>query len=142
AALVRARLAEALAARRGVVDARDTDAFRWCNGEGDFLPGVIIDLYAEVAVVRLDGDAARALLPAVVDAVAALGRPLGVRTVYERSRGGQGALLAGPPPPDAVAVREHGVRFAVDVVRGQKTGGFLDQRENRVALRRFAAGAS
>ncbi len=141
-ALVRARLAEALAARRGVIDARETDAFRWCNGEGDFLPGVVVDVYAQVAVVRLDGDAARALLPPVTEAVAALGRPLGVATVYERSRGGQGALLAGPPPPDTVEVREHGVRFAVDVVHGQKTGSFLDQRENRVALRRFADGVA
>src|SRR5690349_3661250 len=61
-ALVRRRLAAALAARRGVIDAGETDAFRLCNGEGDLLPGVVVDLYATVAAVRIDGDAARALL--------------------------------------------------------------------------------
>lgn len=140
AALVRRRLGEALLARRGAFDPRETDAFRFCNGEGDFLPGVVIDVYAQVAVVRLDGEAVRALLPWVVEALAELGRPLGVATIYERSRGGRGELLQGPPPPDPVEVRERGVRFAVDVLRGQKTGGFLDQRENRHAIRPYAGG--
>jgi 23S rRNA (cytosine1962-C5)-methyltransferase len=140
AALVRRRLTEALTARRGAIDPRETDAFRLCNGEGDFLPGVVIDIYAQVAVVRLDGQAVRALLPWVVEALAELGRPLGVMTIYERSRGGRGELLHGPPPPDPVEVRERGVRFAVDVLRGQKTGSFLDQRENRHAIRPYSDG--
>ena len=140
AALVRARLVEALAARRGAIDPAETDAFRLCNGEGDFLPGIVVDRYAQVAVVRVDGAAARSLLPSVTAAVAELGRPLGVVSVYERARGGRGAVLHGPPPPAVVEVRESGVRFAVDVLHGQKTGGFLDQRENRRAIRPFADG--
>ena len=138
-ALVRRRLAEALAARNGTIDPQTTDSFRWCNGEGDFLPGIVVDLYATVAVVRVDGDAARALLPSVADAVETLGRPLGVTTVYERARG-RGELLRGVAPLSTVEIREHGVRFAVDVIHGQKTGSFLDQRENRRALRPFADG--
>ncbi len=140
AALVRRRLAEALVARRGVIDPTETDTFRWCNGEGDLLPGVVVDVYAHVAVVRLDGDAARAVLPFVVQAVVELGRPLGVTAVIERSRGAKSAALHGEPVSSAVQVREHGVRFAVDVLHGQKTGSFLDQRENRRAIRPFSRG--
>jgi 23S rRNA (cytosine1962-C5)-methyltransferase len=137
-ALVARRVGEALRARRGVIDARETDAFRWLNGEGDLLPGVVVDLYAEVAVVRLDGDAVRGLRDPVVRAVAEEGRALGVRTIVERSRGAKLELLWGPPPPERVPIREAGVRFAVDVAHGQKTGTFLDQRENRRAIRPFA----
>ena len=138
---VEARLGEALAARRGVIDPRESDAFRWCNGEGDLLPGVVVDLYGPVAVVRFDGAAAATLRPWVVDGVVRLGAPLGLRHVYERSRGEVGAALHGGPPPVPVEICEAQVRFAVDVVHGQKTGTFLDQRENRRAIRPFAAGA-
>ncbi|HEX9101528.1 MAG TPA: class I SAM-dependent methyltransferase, partial [Polyangia bacterium] len=139
-AFVSARVRSALRARRGVIDAATTDAFRWLNGEGDFLPGVVVDVYGPVAVVRLDGDAVRVWRDAVVAAVVDEGRALGVAHVLERSRGGRGELLHGGPPPSPVPVRENGVRFAVDVLHGQKTGFFLDQRENRRAIRPFAAG--
>ncbi|MSP61970.1 MAG: class I SAM-dependent rRNA methyltransferase [Myxococcales bacterium] len=139
-ALVYRRVAEALAARRGAIDARETDAFRWVNGEGDFLPGVVVDLYAGVAVLRLDGEAARSLRDHVVAAVVEIGRSLGVSHVHERSRGARGEALHGGMPPSIVEVREAGVRFAVDVLHGQKTGTFLDQRENRRAIRPYASG--
>ena len=138
--LVEQRLGEALRSRRGAIDPESTDAFRWANGEGDFLPGIVVDLYASVAVVRFDGAAVRVLRDAVAAAVVKLGAPLGVRHVYERSRGHVGSVLAGGPPPSPIEIRELGVRFAVDVIAGQKTGSFLDQRENRWRLRRYAAG--
>ena len=139
-AFLRARVESALRARRGVIDAGETDAFRWLNGEGDFLPGVVVDLYGPVAVLRLDGEAVRAWRDGVVAAVVEVGRALGVRCVYERSRGGRGEVLHGGAPPNPIEIRERGVRFAVDVVSGQKTGFFLDQRENRYALRPYATG--
>jgi len=138
--LVRRRIEQALAARRGAFDARETDAFRWLNGEGDFLPGLVADVYRDVAIVRLDGDAVRVWREWAVEALVELGRPLGISYVYERSRGGRGEALHGGVPPVPVEIREHGVRFAVDVVHGQKTGFFLDQRENRFAIRPYAAG--
>jgi 23S rRNA (cytosine1962-C5)-methyltransferase len=140
AAFVRGRVESALRARRGAFDARETDAFRWLNGEGDFLPGVVVDVYAQVAVLRLDGDAARAWRDPVVAALVDVGRGLGIRWVLERSRGGKGEPLHGGVPPSPVEIRECGVKFAVDVLQGQKTGFFLDQRENRRALRPYAAG--
>lgn len=138
--LVARRVRAALSARSGAIDLATTNAFRMVNGEGDFLPGVVVDLYADTAVVRFDGAAARSLSPSVVRAVMEAAAPLGVVRAYERSRGGRGAVLAGDEPPDVVEVRESGVRLAVDVKRGQKTGTFLDQRESRLAIRRFAAG--
>lgn len=139
-ALLRRRLASALRSRRGLFLRAETDAFRLCHGEGDFLPGVVIDLYAAVAVVQFDYEAAaarfRLALPA---ALAEVG--LDLLTVYERGRG-HAQLLAGDDPPDEVEVREHGVTLLVNVKHGQKTGFFLDMRDNRRLLRGCAGGLS
>jgi 23S rRNA (cytosine1962-C5)-methyltransferase len=140
AALVRARLGDALRLRQGGAVPRGTDCFRWANGEGDRLPGVVVDVYGPVAVVRFDGEGVQALRPVVAAAVAELGASVGVRHVYERSRGARGAVLFGGEPPRPVPVIEHGARFLVDVHAGQKTGFFLDQRDNRRLLRDYAAG--
>lgn len=137
-AWVRARLVEALEARRGAFNALETNAFRWCNGEGDFLPGVVVDVYAQIAVVRFEGGAAAAWRPWVVAALVASSRGLDLEHVYERPRSGAGNALYGGQPPSPLEVRESGVRFAVDIVHGQKTGLFLDQRENRRAIRPYA----
>lgn len=142
-ALVARRLTAALQARRGAIELDRTDAFRLCHGEGDFLPGVVIDRYGPVAVVLFDGAAARALLPGVVAAVQGLGGPLAITALYERNQrrqGGGGQLLYGELPAAELLVREHGMRFLVDIVQGQKTGLFLDQRENRQLIRRYARG--
>lgn len=166
AALIRRRLDRALSVRRQLPELGGdeaegrTTAFRLCHGEGDFLPGIVVDVYGHVAVVSCDGAAARTLLPGVTEALLSLGRDgLGVTAVYARNQrrsGGGGELLAGsltdPGAPAAVTspaltpgelvVFEHGMRFVVDVVSGQKTGLFLDQRENRRLLRRYARGRS
>jgi len=139
-ALVDRRLADAAQLRLSVIDLDTTDAYRLCNGEGDRLPGVVVDRYASTAVVRFDGAAAATLSDHVVHAVLRLGAPLGITSVYERARHGAGRVLAGDEPPEVVEVRESGLRLGVDVKRGQKTGTFLDQRDNRLAIRRFAAG--
>ena len=140
AALVRQRIDAALALRLDLLDRSQTDAFRWCNGEGDRLPGVVVDVYADVAVVRFDGDAARTLEPHVTAAVrdVAATRGLSLSSIYERSRGGVGRALHGRVPED-VPIREHGVVLTVDVLRGQKTGFFLDQRENRSRIRALSS---
>ena len=139
-ALVERRLRSALAARKGTIDETETNAFRWLNGEGDLIPGVVVDRYAHVAVVRLDGDAVQALRADVVRAVEAVGTPLGITSIYERTRGAKGVLLSGAMPPERVSINECGVHYWVDVLRGQKTGTFLDQRENRRAIRPFCTG--
>ena len=142
-AVVDARLVAALDRRLAFIDGAATDAFRWIHGEADRLPGLHIDLYGAVATVRADSAGARAFyrdLPARLAAAAeARGRHL--TAVVERGRDGDGAAaLRGALPEGEIEVRENGVRFGVDLGRGQKGGLFLDQRDNRELVRTLAAG--
>lgn len=131
--LIEDRIARAVRLRARVVPP-DTDAYRLINGEGDGLSGVVVDRYGPVLVLRLYARAWEAHLGLLVAALRALE---GVGTVYRRlgvglvdgERGG--VTLAGSPVPQTLVVRERGVRFLVRPEVGQKTGLFLDQRENR-----------
>lgn len=142
--------------RRRVVDALDLrrrmgldveGAFRLVNGEGDLLPGVVIDVYSGFGVLQLvtrGSERWRAGL------LAALGAEVGLRGVFERSAGGarreegledQIGPVAGEEPPPLVEIREGGARLLVDIRAGQKSGFYLDQRSNRLRVRALARGA-
>ncbi|APR85899.1 LSU m5C1962 methyltransferase RlmI [Minicystis rosea] len=136
-----ARVARAVARRDGRFDA-GTTAYRLCNGEGDRVPGMVIDRYGDVAVLRLDTEAWG---PHLAGVARALVKPLaarGVRSIAVRVTFDDKKLdpLEGPPPPDRIQVLEHGMTMEVDLAHGQKTGAFLDQRENRARVRALAAG--
>jgi 23S rRNA (cytosine1962-C5)-methyltransferase len=122
----------------------DTTAYRLCHGEGDRVPGIVLDRYDSVAVLRLDGEAIGRWLPELAPLVWRLLEPLGVRSLALRAakKGGEGKLekLFGASPPDTLSVRENGVAMVVDLAHGQKTGAFLDQRDNRARVRAMAAG--
>lgn len=145
AAFIRDRVVTALHWRRAVLPA-DTDAFRLLNGEGDGLPGIVADVYASTIVLQCFTAGAAALKSHVVEALRATLAPT---CIYERSTGNvrreegieaeEGALV-GEAPAAPVTVRECGQRFLVNVRLGQKTGFFLDQRDNRVLVRQLAAG--
>lgn len=120
-----------------------TDAYRLVNGAGDGLPGVVVDRYAHVAVLRLYSQAWVPHIGLLVGALTQLGWPTTVvrRLGVQRVDGDRGLeLLAGPQAPDALVVLEHGLRFLVRVQQGQKTGLFLDQRENRHRVGCWARG--
>src|SRR5690349_8000950 len=143
--LVARRVDEALALRRAMLP-EDLRACRVVNGEGDRLPGVVVDRYADFVVCQFLTAGAARLAPDVVETVR---ERLAPRGIFERSEGGVRAeeglpgargVLAGEEPPARVAIEEEGARFIVDVLHGQKTGFFLDQRETRARLRRLAAG--
>ena len=145
AAFVRRRLDEALALRRATLPA-DLDAYRVLNGEGDRLPGVVVDRYGDFLVCQFLTAGAARLAPAVVEG---LGKRLAPRGIFERSEGavrteeglaGARGVLAGEEPPPRLPIEEDGARFLVDVLHGQKTGFFLDQRESRARVRALAAG--
>jgi 23S rRNA (cytosine1962-C5)-methyltransferase len=146
AAWLRGR-AEVAAARR----ARDPllagcTGRRLVHGEADACPGLVVDLYDTTAVVVFDGGAAAAfwrprlddVLSGLDDGGAAI-EHVWLRGERRRSAVADGQALRGDPPAELV-VGEDEARFAVDVRAGQKTGFFLDQRENRRAIRRHAAG--
>jgi 23S rRNA (cytosine1962-C5)-methyltransferase len=144
AAAIVQSIERALARRDRWTDDRDTTAYRLCNGEGDRVPGVVIDRYGDVAVLRLDGDAIAVWLSSIADGAWPLLQARGIRSLALRAARGEQAdklrPLAGAPPPDRITVREHGMAMVVDLARGQKTGAFLDQRENRRRVRDLARG--
>lgn len=141
--VVAQRLSSAIARRDAFIDA-GTTAFRAVHGEGDRAPGVVVDRYGEVAVLRLDGAAMASWAERLADPLFELLRARGVRSLVLRSteKGAQQKISAvrGEPPPDQITVLEHGVPFVVDLAHGQKTGAFLDQRENRRRVGQLARG--
>ena len=119
---------------------------RIVHGEGDHCPGLVIDVYADTAVVVFDGDAAAAFWrPALADVIdGAIAGGIAIAHVWVRAVRGvkeHGSAFRGDAPAEIV-IAEDEAQFFVDVRHGQKTGFFLDQRENRRTIRKHAAGAS
>jgi 23S rRNA (cytosine1962-C5)-methyltransferase len=142
ASWVQARLAAAIGLRQRVCD---SPYHRLVHAEADFLPGLIIDRYDEVAVLQANSAGMDRLTPEIVEALTAL---LPLRAIIGRNdsaaRRQEGldekiALLHGTDP--TAEVREGGVHFPIDPLAGQKTGWFFDQRPNRDRVAALAAGA-
>ncbi len=140
------RLQRALARRRELDRSGRTNAYREVHAESDGLPGLIVDRYADFRVVQVLSAGVERWRDALVDALTAHGE---VQGVYERSdvsvRELEGleqrtGLMWGAEPPPRVRIEECGVSFWVDVRGGQKTGFYLDQRENRSRLTQGMAG--
>jgi 23S rRNA (cytosine1962-C5)-methyltransferase len=136
AAWVAGRVAEAWAGRTPV-RAGATTAYRWLYGEGDGLPGIVVDLYATYAVIRTYVESVEGLVPWVADALHAHARLNGILL---RRPGGAPEPLWGRPPATDLVVEEHGLLFHADLVAGQKTGLYFDHRENRRFLAPWCAG--
>lgn len=142
------RLDLALEHRRSLVDDPTTTGFRVVNGESDGLGGLVVDRYADTAVIKLYSPAWFPHLVAVVSQVVETLAPRRVvlrlaRTVAhaETHRLADGDVLVGEAPTGEVEFLEHGLVFGADVLRGQKTGHFLDQRDNRALVGGLASGA-
>jgi 23S rRNA (cytosine1962-C5)-methyltransferase len=118
-----------------------TSAYRWVNGEGDGLPGVTVDRYGPYAVLTTDGEALEALVPWVASALSSVDPLQGIiRKRRGPSESNRVEVLAGRAPPRDLIVEEHGLRFVSNLHEGQKTGLFLDQRQNRLFVESVAAG--
>jgi 23S rRNA (cytosine1962-C5)-methyltransferase len=133
------RLRRAVASRERAFADGETTAMRLLHGEGDRTPGIVIDRYEHVAVVRTDGAAADKALAAFLPAIERVLGEHGV-TSFVKKQEGKMETLAGEDAPPRIRIREHGIPFWVDLARGQKTGAFLDQRENRRRVQGLAAG--
>ena len=142
-ALIRRRIQAALEFRQSLQI--DATAFRLIHGEGDLLPSLIVDRYGDYLVVQTLSQGMDRLLPVIVSALQELVHPVGMLARNDpRARVLEGLeqrvdVLAGDVP-DAVSVTESGVEYGVDLRRSQKTGLFLDQRENRAAAACYAHG--
>jgi len=127
--------------------AASTDAYRLIHAESDFLPGVIADRYGDVVVLQI---LTAGMEPRRDFLATAIQEATGARTVYERSDADvreleglpvRNGLVLGDALDGEVVINETGLRIAVDIVAGHKTGFYLDQRDNRALVRGLSAEA-
>ena len=139
----RSKIASALAARRALHLENHSTGMRLIHGESDGLPGLIVDQYGDVLVLQLGSAGAERWRESFADILQDLCNP---RCIYERSDSDGRALeglaikngvVRGELPND-IMITEHGLRFAVDIAAGQKTGFYLDQCNNRALTGEFA----
>jgi 23S rRNA (cytosine1962-C5)-methyltransferase len=141
--LLRPRIEAAIAFRESLDI--DANAYRLVHGEADLLPSLIVDRYGDLLVVQTLSQGMDRHSAVVVEALTTLLRPAGILARNDaRARKLEGLeqrveVLAGEVP-QSVEVTEQGIRYQVDLREGQKTGLFLDQRENRAAARQYARG--
>ena len=142
----RNRVERALALRSALSAQRHTNAMRLVHGESDGLPGLVVDRYGDVLVAQFLSAGAEHWRDTILDALA---ESTGCEAIYERSdaevRTMEGlspraGFARGNRDARRCAIVEYGLNFRVDVEAGQKTGFFLDQRENRQRVRALAAG--
>lgn len=142
-ALIAARIEAAIAFRESL--GLDATAYRLVHGEGDLLPSLVVDRYGDYLVVQALSQGMDRLVPVVVRTLKARLNPKGILARNDpRTRALEGLpqtveVLDGEVP-ELVTVTECGVTYDVDLRNGQKTGLFLDQRENREAAARYARG--
>lgn len=143
----RRRLAEAYRLRRVLDLIRpDNNAYRLVHGEGDFLPGLIVDVYGATAVMQAHSPAMHYARNEIARALVSLPEA-GISAVYYKSETTLPYKARLDPQNDYIIggfttdeALENGLRFHVDWLRGQKTGFFVDQRDNRRLLQHYAAG--
>jgi 23S rRNA (cytosine1962-C5)-methyltransferase len=133
-----------------------TSAYRWIYGEGDGLPGLVADRYGDYAVIHTYADSVQAIVPQVASALRACDPELRGVSLHQRAQDEDDEpsdadpgvapaatglrALWGELPPDNLVIQEHGLYFRADLRQGQKTGLFLDQRENRCLIEALASG--
>ncbi len=143
----RRRLAEALRLRRALGLVRpDNDAYRLVHGEGDFLPGLVVDVYGPTAVLQAHSPGMHFARDIIARALVEL-PDTGIHNVYYKSEttlpykahlDPQNQYIIGEAENDIAT--ENGLRFRIDWLRGQKTGFFVDQRDNRSLLEHYSRG--
>lgn len=138
------RIANALALRRKMYP--DGETYRVVHGESDFLPGLVVDKYNEYLSLQTFSAGMDIRLPLICDVLEELFQPKGIverneapmrklETLEQRK-----SILRGSVEP--VMISENGIKYVIDLLEGQKTGFFLDQRENRKTFRRYISGAN
>lgn len=139
------RIKKAQAVRQNYLESEKTDSYRLINSENDFIPGLVVDKYADYLVVQCHTRGIEAWKEAIVEALAEVIKPKGI---YEKSDAAfrkkeglekQVGILFGDVP-EQISIKENGLKFLVDIKEGQKTGFFLDQRDKRQALMKYVKG--
>ncbi|NQZ00892.1 MAG: class I SAM-dependent rRNA methyltransferase [Bdellovibrionales bacterium] len=130
--LMRQRISRAFELRAHLETSQSTSGYRWVHGEGDLLPGLVVDRFAETAVVQFDGQTLHHVwdLDAITDCLLQVDSKL-QRVVFKPQSGKGEAKVVHGTGEHLSEFLEHGMKWTADVIHGQKTGFFLDQRENR-----------
>ncbi len=136
----------AIKLRQSLVISHLTDCYRLIHAEGDFMPGIIVDVYGNTAVMQILIKGTELIEPQLVTCLHQLGfkyifRKIKIST-HELEDIEQASGWLGEAPTKELIVNENGLKFKVDVEKGQKTGFFIDQRNNRQILRELAKGKS
>lgn len=137
------KIRRAFALRQLFIDPQETNIFRLLHAEGDFFPGVIVDVYADVAVVQLLIRGTERIKEIIVKGLKACG----ISYVYLKTKSSSQLMESivasgwvGESKVMPIVGKENGIRFRIDVETGQKTGFFIDQRVNREVLGTYAKG--
>lgn len=144
----RIRVAYAIRRELGLAGVENNNTFRLIHGEGDNLPGLVIDMYAHTAVMQAHSvgmhyarhEIAEALKTVLGDTLQNIYYKSEATLPYKANLGSEDGYLYGGEVEDIAT--ENGLKFCVDWQKGQKTGFFVDQRENRSLLERYAKGHS
>ena len=140
----RLRMALSVRVRVGVADCQNNNTFRLVHGEGDNLPGLVIDMYGPVAVMQAHSvgmhvcrqDIAAALLSVMGDHLKAIYYKSETTLPFKASLGQENGFLFGESKEDVAL--ENGLKFHIDWQKGQKTGFFVDQRDNRSLVEQYS----
>jgi len=129
--------------RNKVINKETTNIYRLLHAEGDFFPGVIADVYDDTAVVQLLTQGTEKIREIICDAI----RACGIKYIYLKTKSSSQLLESvtatgwvGESRAMPVEAKENGIEFLIDVEKGQKTGFFVDQRDNRAWVGQYAKG--
>ncbi len=129
------RLKAAVDLRKSIeLPSKKTSAYRLVHGEGDSLPGLIVDVYAGTAVLQPHSAGMTNSLPLIVEAL----KGLKFKNILHKPVGKQKTEVLLGEVTNRIQIAEHGIAYNVDVLKGQKTGFFLDQRDNRKLLETYS----
>lgn len=132
----RKRVATAVTSRSEILNA-DNNTCRLIFSEADYLPGLIVDKYADYLAVQVLTSGIERMMPVIIDELQKLLKPTGIFDKSDAaSRAHEGLettnqVLAGKHPPEIVEVIENGIRYGINIAEGQKSGFYCDQRDNR-----------
>lgn len=141
----REKVAVAVAGRRDIFN-DETNTCRLIFSESDYLPGLIVDKYANHLAVQVLTSGIEKMMPAIIDELQRLFNP---KSIFDKSdassRSHEGLstsniVLAGTHPPERVEVKENGIRYNINIAEGQKSGFYCDQRDNRRIVASHANG--
>lgn len=138
----------AITSRSHLLSNKETNTYRLIFSEADFLPGLIVDKYADFLSVQILSTGIESAKPIIIDILCKALKPKGI---FDRSDAtarthegitAENGLLWGEVPAEFIAVKENGINYHINIAEGQKSGFYCDQRDNRRILAEYASGKS